>query len=46
MKGIIMYRKIWGIALVLAGTLGMAAAAAGPAAAGVILKNHCEPTAR
>lgn len=39
-----MYRKICGLALVMAGALGMAVAAAGPAAAGVMLKNHCEPT--
>jgi hypothetical protein len=40
-----MYRKIWFIALVIAGALGIAAAAAGRAAPGVDLPNHCEPTA-
>ncbi|WP_262982856.1 hypothetical protein [Arthrobacter globiformis] len=41
-----MYRKIWGIVLVVAGAFGMAVATAGPAAAGLYLGNHCEPTAR
>jgi hypothetical protein len=38
-----MFRKIWGIALVIAGALGFAAATAGPATAGLFLGNHCEP---
>jgi hypothetical protein len=37
-----MFRKIWSTALALATALGFAAAAAGPAAAGVAI-NHSEP---
>jgi hypothetical protein len=40
-----MYRKIWDILLAVAGALGLAAVTAGPAGAGLMLGNHCEPTA-
>ncbi|MBB6407262.1 hypothetical protein [Arthrobacter sp. AZCC_0090] len=40
-----MIRKIWTTAILLATALGFAAAAAGPAAAG-LQTNHCEPPNR
>ncbi|WP_258074185.1 hypothetical protein [Arthrobacter sp. Y81] len=40
-----MFRKIWTAAVLTTAALGLAAATAGPAAAGMAV-NHCEPLVR
>jgi hypothetical protein len=40
-----MFRVVRRILPLLAAVLGLAVTAAGPASAGMILNNHCEPTA-